>query len=444
MKRSVVLGLCLLTGVCQAQDFPAAHLTPMGAERAANQDGSIPAWDGGYVTPATARPSTAPHTQDKLIESIDHTKVAHYDTLISPGQKALLQQYPETYRLPVYPSRRTAAAPQWVYDSILQNHRQAQLSNDGNGITDAMRGIPFPVPQNQDGSINPHKILWNHLTRWRGVALALSNAEAVVQENGNYNLVTTRQEVSFLMYHPHKTFAEIDNKLAFVLAAVQSPARLAGGAVLVHETLDRKREERAAWVYDAGSRRVRKAPNLAYDTPVAASDDLVTADMIDMFNGAPDRYEWRFIGKREMWIPYNNDILAQHTQQPERVIQAGHLNPEHLRYEKHRVWVIEAQLKPQARHLYSRRTFYIDEDTWSIVQSELYDSRGELWRVQIAYPLNFSQVPVVWPVATVVHDLQAGRYHLSYLSSPESAVKFSASPPPDSDFTQQALRRRGR
>lgn len=429
-------------------EFPSESLTPYGGLRQANADNSIPAWTGGLRpdnSPAKSNDLIDPFVEDKMLYLIDAKNFDTYQSLLSPGQQALLKQFPDSYQIPVYPSRRSAAAPQWVYDNIAKNFHTSKLSNEGNGIEDAMGGIPFPIPENSDGTVNPYKVLWNHLTRWRGTYLALFSSDTSVQSDGTFNLVTTKQEVNFLMYNRDKSFAQIDNKLAYLVAAVTRPARLAGGAVLVHETLDRIKEERAAWAYDAGTRRVRKAPSLAYDMPVAATDGMLTADNVDMFNGAPDRYSWRFVGQQEMLIPYNNYTLSKASAKAEDIIRAGHLNSALSRYELHRVWIIEGTLKSGTRSIYGKRRFYIDEDTWSIVQSDLYDTRGELWRIQIAYLVNYYHVPVVWPVATAIHDLQSKRYFLSFLdNSSGNAVNFNDTPPPDSYFTQQSLRRMGR
>ena len=53
--------------------------------------------------------------------------------------------------------------------------------------------------------------------------------------------------------------------------------------------------------YNTGQRRGR-APNVAYDNPGTAADGLRTADQLDLFNGSPDRYEWKLLGKKEMWF----------------------------------------------------------------------------------------------------------------------------------------------
>ncbi|HCR1632288.1 DUF1329 domain-containing protein, partial [Pseudomonas aeruginosa] len=204
------------------------------------------------------------------------------------------------------------------------------------------------------------------------------------------------------------------------------------------------KEPRQAWGYNAGQRRVRRAPNLAYDTPIAAADGLRTADDTDMFNGAPDRYDWKLLGKKEIYIPYNNYKVSSPEVKYEELLKPGHLDPQYTRYELHRVWVVEGTLKPGARHIYSKRTLYLDEDSWSAAVVDQYDGRGELWRVSMAYLKNFYDLPYTWSALDVFHDLQARRYHVQNLDNEEpGTIDFTQAIPDDSYFKPSALRRRG-
>ncbi|MCF5632885.1 DUF1329 domain-containing protein, partial [Pseudomonas syringae] len=211
-------------------------------------------------------------------------------------------------------------------------------------------------------------------------SVALHDPEGVVQRNGSYSLVTAQQEVLFRFYDPRGSFASLDNVLFYYLSFSHSPAQLSGSAVLIHETLDQVQEPRLAWAYSAGQRRVRRAPSLAYDLPVPAADGLRTADDTDMFNGSPDRYDWKLLGKREVYIPYNNYRISSPDISYRQLLQAGHLNPVYTRHELHRVWVVEGTLKLSSRHVYSRRTLYLDEDSWQAAIVDQYDGRGQLWR----------------------------------------------------------------
>jgi len=200
---------------------------------------------------------------------------------------------------------------------------------------------------------------------------------------------------------------------------------------------------RQAWTYNTGQRRVRRAPNVAYDTPGTASDGLRTTDDFDMFNGAPNRYNWTLKGKQELLIPYNDYRLHSDSLKYEDILQPGHINPEHVRYEKHRVWVVEANLKSDTRHTYKKRVFFIYEDSWQIAVTDIYDNRDELYRVGVAHGLNYYEVPTQWSTLEVFHDLQSRRYIAMGLDNEAKMYDFSAKLK-DISFTSSALRREGR
>ncbi|UQY34259.1 DUF1329 domain-containing protein [Pseudomonas fulva] len=447
--KGVAVALVLLAGNSMAAVSPqdaaklGASLTPLGAEKAGNAAGSIPAWTGGITqAPAGYQGSGKHHVDpfagDKPLFTITRANLAQYRDQLTPGQVALFETYPDSFQMPVYPSRRSGSAPQWVYDNTARNAVSAKLLDGGNGFADAYGGIPFPIPQ------NGVEALWNHIARYRGTYVVRRASEVAVQRNGSFSLVTSQQEALFKFYDPKGSYADLNNILFYYLSFTRSPARLAGGAVLVHETLDQVKEPRQAWGYNAGQRRVRRAPNLAYDTPISAADGLRTADDTDMFNGAPDRYDWKLLGKREIYIPYNSYKLTSPEVKYKDLLQVGHLNPAYTRYELHRVWVVEGTLKTGARHIYSKRTLYLDEDSWQAAVVDQYDGRGELWRVSMAYLKNYYELPTTWSALDVFHDLQARRYHVQNLDNEEAnTIDFSQPTADDGYFTPAALRRRG-
>jgi hypothetical protein len=207
--------------------------------------------------------------------------------------------------------------------------------------------------------------------------------------------------------------------------------------------MDQTKEGRLAWVYNPGQRRVLRAPEISYDSPVNTADGLRTNDMVDMFNGAPDKYDWKLVGKKEMLVPYNTYKLADRTLKYEQIIQPNHLNQDLVRYEPHRVWVVEATLKPGERHIYAKRTFYLDEDSWGILGADLYDGRGDLWRVQEAHSLQRYDVLSAIHISDVSYDLQARRYITYGLENEEKHTKFGITAELK-DFSPAALRRSGR
>lgn len=350
---------------------------------------------------------------------------------------ALLQAYP-SYKLPVYPTRRSASYPDRVYEATRRNATSAKLVANGSGLSGAVLGIPFPLPQ------NGLEVVWNALTRYRGVAAVRHIDQAAVERGGGYQLVKFEDEFLFNYTRPDVTFKELEdsNTLIFYKQAVVAPARLAGNIVLAQETMDQVKEPRRAWVYNAGRRRVTRAPNVAYDNPGTAADGQRTSDQFDMFNGAPDRYEWTLVGKREMIVPYNSYKLHSRQLKNSDILKPLHPNPDLTRYELHRVWVVDAKLKPGTSHLYSRRTFYIDEDSWQILAADQYDGRGQMWRVSEAHCINYFDAQTFWSTLEVHLDLQNGRYLAVGLDNENKMYDFSVKRTP-ADFTPDSLRREG-
>lgn len=423
-------------------------LTPMGGQREGNGR-DIPPWRGGltlppveYKEPGQHHPD--PYPEDKPLFTITAQNMGQYSENLTEGQKEMFRTYPDTFKMPVYQTRRTAAAPEWVYENTYKNALRAELADGGDSLLYSYAGIPFPILSDNKNQAGVQAV-WNHITRWRGTYLQLQASEVAVHKDGKFTPTTVEQQVEFNYYRQDKTIEELDNLLFYYLSVTKAPARLAGGAVLVHEPLNQANDARQAWGYNAGQRRVRRAPNLAYDTPIAAADGLRYADDTDIYNGSPDRYNWKLIDKREIYIPYNNYRLTSNEASYNDILRPGHLNPEYTRYEKHRVWVVEGTLKDGMRHVYSKRVFYIDEDTWSIGVADQYDMNGKLWRVSMAYIKTYYELPVTWTGMDVFHDLRDRRYHVQGMTNEEpEEIDYSNPPPGDRYFTPAELRRRGR
>jgi hypothetical protein len=419
------------------------ELTPMGAVQAANDDGSIPKWTGG-ITKApegyiVGEHHVDPYPNDKVQYTITAQNVLDYKNLLTPGQVKLFETYPETFKINVYQTHRSASYPEHVYQAVENNATRSELVKDGNGIKGAAVGIPFPVPA------SGLEAIWNHTLRYRGERVTRQGGQAAPTASGDYTYVGL-QESLLLPYNvkgASSTELEKTNILFKFKQKVSEPARLAGTALLVHETMDQIKTPRQAWTYNTGQRRVRRAPNVAYDAPGTASDGLRTTDDFDMYNGAPNRYNWELKGKQELLIPYNDYRLHSDKVKYSEILQPGHINPELVRYEKHRVWVVEASLKDNTRHIYKKRVFYIDEDSWQVAITDIYDNRDELYRVGISHTINYYEVPTLWSTLDVFHDLQSRRYIALGLDNEEKMYNFSADLE-QKNFTPSALRREGR
>jgi hypothetical protein len=419
-------------------------LTPLGGEKAGNADGTIPAWTGGIKSAADAgfpnyksgdhHPD--PYASDKPLFTITAANLSQYAARLTEGHKALFKTYPD-YKMIVYPTRRSASAPEHVYEATKRNATTGKLVPDGNGITGALGGVPFPIPQ------SGVEIYWNHVTRWRGVAASLDVGQAPLTSSGSYTLVNFKEEFYFQYYEPGMTEAKMNNILLYFTQETTAPARLAGEILLVQETLDQAKEPRRAWVYNPGQRRVRRAPNVAFDNPGTNADNLRTADQFDMYNGSPQRYDWTIVGKREMYVPYNAYRLQDPKVKYGEMLRKNHLNQDLARYELHRVWVVDSKLKPGQSHLYSRRTLYVDEDSWQILAVDCYDARGQLYRVQEGHAMNYYDLPSLWTTLELVMDLSNGRYLALGLQNEEpKSYNFAIKRTPD-DYQPSVLERRG-
>lgn len=447
LMQSTSLGLSLLAGTALAAVTPeqAAQLgktlTPLGAEQPGNADGSIPAWTGGLGTTSGKQSPEGflddPYASEQPLFTIDARNAEQYKDKLSPGQLAMLKRYPDSYRLPVYPSHRSVALPDFVYAAARSNALNTQLVEDGNGLTDFQTAYPFPIPQ------NGHEVVWNHLTRYRGGSMQRISVQATPEKSGAF--IPVKFEMEFTYRDQLKDFdpAKPGNVLFYYKEEVKSPARLAGSVLLVHETLNQVKEPRLAWLYNAGQRRVRRAPQVAYDGPYPASEGQRVGDNFDMYNGAQDRYDWKLVGKRELYIPYNSFKLDSPKLKYDDIVQAGHLNPEFTRYELHRVWEVEANLKPGERHVYAKRVFFIDEDSWQIVLADHYDARGTLWRVGEGHLQPYYNAQVPWLAVETLHDLLNGRYIVSGMKNEENqGVEFGVKALA-ADYTPAALRNSG-
>jgi hypothetical protein len=409
----------------------------MGAEATGNAAGTIPAWDGGLTKPIPGFQTSGhypdPYKDDKILFTITAANAEQYKNQLSPGQIALLKKYP-TWKMNVYPTRRSAAYPKGVYDETAANVGVAKLAPGGNGVTGTKGGIPFPAPK--DGL----EAIWNSTLRYRGDTYAMKWGQAAVTREGSYTMVNFDYEYDFNYGNLSKAPKDReDNKLAYFLQTVTGPARLAGQILLVDETVDQVKQPRSAWTYNPGQRRVRLAPQVAYDNPGTASDGLRTSDDFQMYNGATDRYNWKLVGKQEMFIPYNSYKLSGNEVKVADVLRPGHVNPDLSRYELHRVWVVEATLKEGTNHIYKKRVFYIDEDSWSIAVTDKYDARMELWRVAEQHSINFYDIPMLYGTVEVHYDLQSARYLAMGIRNEEPKV-YEKITRDKADFTPAGLR----
>jgi len=419
-----ILGLTFVTGNAVAKVTAeqamklGQELTPVGAVQAGNNEGSIPEWTGGMTKPPAdykgdGTPRIDPFRKEKPLFIINASNYKQYSNKLTQGQHALLERYPDTFNMPIYKTHRTAAAPQWVYDKTRLNATRTELIAGGDGIVNAYGGYPFPIPK--DG----YEVIWNHLLRWVGQGDLKKYNSLTVYDNGKKTVGQGSLWETYPYFDKEGDLASFNGYFWNMLVQYTLPVRRKGEVILVRESVNTASSPRQAWQYIPGQRRVRRAPTIAFDTPSAQFAGQATYDDAFMFNGSPERYNWKLVGKQEKYISYNNNGLLIAAEKGDKEINnistVHHVNPDYSRWELHRVWVVEASLKEGKRHVYAKRTFFIDEDSWALVATDIYDGRGKLWRAGFANLLNAYDVPVTSIRAYWHTDLQNGAYSLNEL-----------------------------
>jgi hypothetical protein len=420
MLAPVVAAAALVSTGTVHSKVPAAEanklgkeLTCVGADKAANKDGTIPEFSGKWLGTPPGIQYTAhvgqhpvdPYAADKPLYTITADNVAQHASKLSDGQKALFAKFPKAFRIDVYPTRRDFRYPDHVCELARKNALGAELSDGGLGISGAIKGaVPFPIPKDGNealmNSMFPYRAFNEDAVR--DVANVLSNGTVAWGRQQNTNLDMTNGEQA--------AGKPLEGRMAYSRALVMLPEREKGALSVSAEPVNFAKDKRLAWNYDPGTRRVRQLPEYGFDQPLGGTGGKMTIDSDRLFNGSPERYEWKLLGKREMLVPANAYKLHANTVKYADLIKPGVPNPDFIRWELRRVWVVEGALKEGFRHLYGKRVLFLDEDTWQAAMSDFYDARGALW--QYAYVNHYYAFDMQgWQAGTsFYHDLNSGGY----------------------------------
>ncbi len=401
-----------LHGTVWAQDASAlsGRMTPVGAERAGNKDGTIPAWvsekqDSGW-TWGKRRLSGWKYKDDKPLYSIDASNVDKYADKLSPGQIATIKQV-KGYRMDVYPTRRTCNVPDFVAENTRKNVGFAKLADNGWALQEAwVPGVPFPMPSNGT------EAMWNMAMRYRGVATEFKGGTTLVspRQGSNEWIRYVYDQVVFLPWAERgsRKLSDTGKNRSHTAFSYISPTALSGQAGVISDFLDQAGTE--AFYYFPGQRRVRRLPSYAYDAPQVGFENQYAIDEVQVFQGALDRFDWKLAGKKELLVPYNVFGAFEFDGKTSDIVQTDAINANNRRYELHRVWVIEATVKAGVRHLAPKRTFYLDEDSWNAVLAEDYDAQGKLWKVREGFLIPVFETGSCDVVAFSQQNLIDNRY----------------------------------
>ncbi len=421
------LSLAMALSLAQAKVSPeeaaklGKQLTPVGAEKAANADGTIPEWSP-YTQQGKLK---GEYTSDPEIDvekpkfTITKANMAEHADKLSEGHKYLLRTY-DTYKMDIYPSHRKTALPDFIYKATAENALNCELIGVDNPHN-CKQGFLYPIPK------SGAEVIWNHRVKYRGEGVKRFNNQMIVQSDGTYQLTTIVEEVGFY-YAREKDPVPLTKEAGLFIkyfSEIQNPPRLSGTMILVHERAGSGDEGRQAWLYAPALKRIRRAPTVCCDNPYEGTDGHQFYDQVDMFNGILDRYTWKIVGKKEIYVPSNSNKISGPSVKYKEMAQPRHLNQDLPRYELQRVWVVEAELREGTSHTFAKRRFYLQEDGWQIVLVDNYDSNGGLYQFQEGHMVSARNVLASGTIPEVIYHITSGRYFITALANEDKPNDYS-------------------
>jgi len=396
----------------KAAELGGAKLTCLGAEKAGSADG-VPAYTGKYIGSWPGMKGQygyepGPYADEKPLFTITAQNMAQYADKLTDGQKALLQKYPQGYRMMVYPSHRDFGTPQWACDATRQTATVSEVVDDGKGITGVAGGLPFPFPQ------SGLEAIWNMINPPRAWTEQALTDIADVYANGSITWGRNKFMVLSLTNDPKQRGSYQDKLNAYFYSGYLLPEREKGFTAVGYQPNDFAKDATQSWQYLPGIRRVREAPEVGFDYPVPPAGQRTVDDDYG-FNGSPERYTWKLVGRKEIYVPYNNFRVNDPAIKYKDLVQPNTINPDYVRYELHRVWVVEGDLKEGVRHIYHRRLLYADEDTWLTTWADNFDARGQLYRVNYINYHYSQECSCYHRGVSVYHDLSSNSYEAGYM-----------------------------
>ncbi|MBN9359328.1 MAG: DUF1329 domain-containing protein [Herbaspirillum huttiense] len=413
MKRTI-LGLSLLAmgaalaHAASVQDL-GSTLTPLGGDKAASQ--GVPEWKAENVempgwSYGKLRKDYFKYKDEKPTEVIDASNVDKYADHLTPGQVALIKQV-KGYKMDIYPTHRYCAAPDFVVENTKKNVADGKIGADGWSLAEAnVPGIPFPLPK------TGLEVMYNSKMRYRGVGVDFPNTiTAVSPRKGSNEWIKASQQLT--LFYPSNVkgstkLSTLGGVEFYTYVAYASPTALAGQALTVATYLNRPGAE--TFYYFPGQRRVRRMPSYAYDAPQIGMENQYTMDEPTVFNGTMDRFDWKLVGKKEIYVAYNSFGANNFKANFDDIAKPDFVAENARRYELHRVWVVEATVKPGVRHLAPKRTFYVDEDSWNLVLSDDYDAQNKLWKHREGYIIPVYETGACDLAGFAQYNLAEGRY----------------------------------
>ncbi len=450
IKAAGLLGLCISTtnvyAAATAEEIAKLggdEYTCLGAERAGTESG-VAEYTGKWYKkwPGVTKDygyEPSPYDDEKPLFTITASNYKEHADKLTEGQIGMFEKYPDTFKMHIYQSHRDFKFADWTCDVAKKNAAEAKINENGLSLSGTSGVHPFPFPKTGVEAI------WNVIKPHRAYSEKVTYDTADVYENGS--IAWGRSE--FKTMNPGNDpnanpRPPLNSKVdGYFFVKTLLPARANGEVAVGYQPNDYTSDTTQAWQYNPGIRRVRKAPEVGFDYPVPPAG-LRTVDDDYIFNGSPERYTWKLVGKKEIYIPYHNNKINDPAISYKELITPNTINPEYMRYELHRVWVIEGYLKEGYRHIYKSRRIYADEDSWLAYMSESYDNQDILWRVNWVAYFYSQESGTFHRTVSLYHNLTSGAYEATYLSNEAGENWWRLDTPMSTqEFSPQAAARAG-
>ena len=396
----------------QAAQLGGDKYTCVGAEKAGTPEG-VAAYTGKWLDSWPGMKDKrgyepGPYADEKPLFTITAQNMAQYADKLTDGQKALLKAYPDSFRMPVYPSHRDFRIPDWACEVVKKNAVTAEVLHDGLGTNGVTGAIPFPFPANGNEAVLNMTLPYR---AWNETAVY---DIADVYSSGSISWGRQRLRTLSIAGDPNKRGTYQDQINSYFSNEEFLPPRDRGSVSVGWQPNDFKNDHMQTWQYNPGTRRVRQAPDIGFDYPIPPAG-LRTIDDDYLFQGSPERFDWKIVGKKQFYVPYNNFRSNDPSLKYKDIVKPNTVNPDYQRYELHRVWIVQATVKSGVRHIYKRKILYVDEDTWLSLWSEAYDSHDQLWRTSFIDYHYSAECECTHRGVSVYHDLTARAYEATYL-----------------------------
>jgi hypothetical protein len=262
---------------------------------------------------------------------------------------------------------------------------QVELAPDATHLRNHVAGLPFSTVDPSD----PHagaKHMFNFNAAIAVDDLDLRNFDCdtgALGKDGD----PVRVERHFLIDHIRRLYfrertivdpkPEMPNRDAVrykeALYPLIEPFDLKGTGFTLNRYIDHTRQD-DTWLYLPQLRRVRRLSSAQRSDALFGQD--TDQDSYAGYAGNPGWFTWKYLGEKTVLGSFHADSIPVKWQEPSGDFLHSSA------WEPRKVWVVEGVAK-MPQYAYGKRVIYLDQDSYRIPFTDIYDQAGELWKVWV-------------------------------------------------------------